>query len=109
MLGVSSPRDASTVRREVALKTVFTKKPDKPKMPDGRTSSRSYDALLDPLPIPEVVESDSDTAWGLWELSMQEPGEEPKEPEYRDTAYDRTEPMDLTVPAPLEKPPEDLL
>lgn len=34
-------------------------------------SSTSASALFDPLPLPEVVESDSDTSWAMWEDSVQ--------------------------------------
>lgn len=47
--------------------------PDKPppKPPAGPASTpKAYDALLDPLPLPDVSESDTDTAWGLWEASV---------------------------------------
>ena len=31
---------------------------------------RSQDFSLDPLPVPDAVESDTDTAWGLWESTL---------------------------------------
>jgi hypothetical protein len=27
--------------------------------------------FLDPLPVPDATESDTDTAWGLWEHTLQ--------------------------------------
>ncbi len=35
------------------------------------TPGAAPNALFDPLPLPEVVESDSDTSWALWEDSVQ--------------------------------------
>lgn len=51
-------------------------KPDQPVPPSDKRAakpspaSKPFDGLLDPLPVPEVSESDSDTAWGLWEASV---------------------------------------
>ena len=45
---------------------------DKPKdFAAARPPSRAQDFSLDPLPVPEAVESDTDTAWGLWESTLQ--------------------------------------
>ena len=45
---------------------------DKPKeVAATRPPPPEQDFLLDPLPVPEAVESDSDTAWGLWESTLQ--------------------------------------
>lgn len=38
--------------------------------PDQPSSRKPFDGLLDPLPVPDVTESDTDTAWGLWEASV---------------------------------------
>lgn len=77
------------------MKPEKTQNPGAPKPGSGK----AYDALLDPLPLPEVVESDSDTAWGLWQDSLQSHDDEdmPVAPA-KDQAYDDTEPMDLTDP-----------
>lgn len=46
-------------------------------------------AANDPIPVPEAIESDSDTAWGLWEdLSDTVPNES-------DRAFAHTVPADL--------------
>ncbi|WP_294764981.1 hypothetical protein [uncultured Rhodoferax sp.] len=45
-------------------------KPSSPAAPGTPGAVKAYDALLDPLPLPEVSESDTDTAWGLWEASV---------------------------------------
>lgn len=51
-------------------------KPDQPVPPPDKRAAKSspapkpFDGLLDPLPVPEVSESDTDTAWGLWEASV---------------------------------------
>jgi hypothetical protein len=76
-------------------------KPEKPNNPGAPkpNSGKPYDALLDPLPLPDVVESDSDTAWGLWQDSLQSHDDDdlPAAPA-KDQAYDDTAPMDLTDP-----------
>lgn len=51
-------------------------KPAKPVAPAASRPARaasnaSASALFDPLPVPEVVESDSDTSWAMWEDSVQ--------------------------------------
>ena len=75
-------------------------KPEKPQ--DSGTprpsANKAYDALLDPLPLPEVIESDSDTAWGLWQDSIQPSDDKGPNSEFKDQAYDDTAPLDLTDP-----------
>jgi len=44
--------------------------PPTPPVPPSRSSRRANDFLLEPLPVPDSVESDSDTAWGLWEATL---------------------------------------
>ena len=81
--------------------------PTKPKHGETSTAGQGYDALLDPLPVPEAVESDSDTAWGLWELSVHKAGSPPApgagpdsgEPPYFDSD---TVPMNLESPPPTD-------
>lgn len=49
-------------------------KSDKPASPsefDKSGTRRTLDLALDPLPVPEVSESDTDTAWGLWESTLE--------------------------------------
>lgn len=72
-------------------------KPEKPQNPGAPkpTTGRPYDALLDPLPLPDVVESDSDTAWGLWQDSLQAHDDEADAAPAKDQAYDDTVPMDI--------------
>ena len=67
-------------------------KPEKPeKSNPGATASHF---LLEPLPQPDVRESDTDTAWGLWELSLQ--GESQRVPvdEHGHVDFQDTEPLD---------------
>jgi hypothetical protein len=48
-------------------------KPDKsvlPANPNKLSAPRAVDLSLDPLPVPDVSESDTDTAWGLWEATL---------------------------------------
>jgi len=65
-------------------------KPVKPKG-SGREADSSYYPIFpgDPLPVPEVVEKDSDSVWALWSDAVREPGEK-----FRDT-QPTTELMDL--------------
>ena len=81
-------------------------KPDKSNpLPNKPAPTRVYDGLLDPMPLPDVVESDSDTAWGLWEDVVQahenetliSPSVEPK-----DSPYDDTVPMDISKSSDLD-------
>ena len=53
-------------------------------------------AASDPIPVPDAVESDGDTAWGLWENSILPPSSE------ADTGFANTVPADL-VPLPSDK------
>ncbi len=79
-------------------------KPEKPKTPPPPPLVRgsSYDALLEPLPVPDVVESDSDTAWGLWEDSLH-----PRNDESLDSSEADTQPMGLTELDPKKPPDRD--
>jgi hypothetical protein len=62
-----------------------------PAAPKQSAGVRSYDALLDPLPQPDVSESDSDTAWGRWEdviasdTASQDAEKEEAHPTFEDT------------------------
>ena len=51
---------------------------------------KSHDFMLDPLPVPDAVESNTDTAWGLWEDTLEEQksggkAAEPAHPDFEDT------------------------
>jgi hypothetical protein len=48
-----------------------------PADPNKPSTARAVDLALDPLPVPDVSESDTDTAWGLWEATL-EGGPTPK-------------------------------
>ena len=63
-------------------------KPERPKSSTSSQGSRSSDYLLDPVPVPEALESDSDTAWGLWQDSVQSL-------DAQDTTFDATVPGEL--------------
>jgi len=73
--------------------------PDKkPKpSPTGTDRPKAYDYLLDPVPVPEAVESDSDTAWGLWELSLADENhaDKPASNETARAGFADTTPSDL--------------
>jgi len=104
----SDRKNGYSVSQARSQGNVKTMTPEKPKTPPPKPSgTRPYDPLLDPLPLPEVVESDSDTAWGLWEDSLQTPHAEQQDTQVQplDRAYDDTEPMDLTDPTTKKPPP----
>lgn len=37
------------------------------KSPSGKPTTEDLYAANDPIPVPEVIESDTDTVWGLWD------------------------------------------
>ena len=50
--------------------------------------SKSADFFLDPLPVPEATESNTDTAWGLWENTLRAHEDEAQKdapPDFQDT------------------------
>lgn len=58
---------------------------------------------IDPIPVPEAVESDTDTAWGLWEDLIA------PEQSNQENAFEATQPADLlpeltSTPAPKRQP-----
>ena len=65
-------------------------KPERPKSATPSQGSKSPDYLLDPVPVPEASESDSDTAWGLWHDSVQSL-------DAHDTTFDATVPGELKI------------
>ena len=76
--------------------------PEKPKSnPPHASGGRAQDFLLDPLPVPEVMESDSDTAWGLWEHSLQS-GEAAGGAPRKDVSFDDTVPGELAALPPAK-------
>ncbi len=69
--------------------------PDRSK-PADRSPPAAHDFFLDPLPVPDATESNSDTAWGLWEHTLR--------------AHDGTAPpQDEVAPDFAETMPSDLL
>jgi hypothetical protein len=76
----------------------------KPAAPPA-AGSRTFDPLLDALPQPEVVESDSDTAWGLWEDSVLVQDGKP-DSRFRESTYKDTELQGLPEDPPAKKPPD---
>ncbi len=77
--------------RLMATSSDKSKNPFPPKAP-----TRTHDFSFDPLPVPDAIESDSDTAWGLWEHTLQA-HDTPDTPSDTDTVYDETIPGDLTL------------
>lgn len=61
------------------------------------TQPAGPDLRFEPLPLPEVVESDSDTSWALWQDSVNPHEEEA-------ASYKDTEPMGLMEDLPTQKP-----
>jgi hypothetical protein len=77
-------------------------KPENPKSSPPYGAGRLPDYLLDPVPVPDVTESDSDTAWGLWEHSVQS-SDNGARPVGKDTTFDETIAGELT-PLPPTPP-----
>jgi hypothetical protein len=51
--------------------SVVAKPPDKPIPADAKPPApAAHDFFLDPLPVPDATESNTDTAWGLWEHTL---------------------------------------
>lgn len=80
-------------------------KPAKPAPPVAPQVTRpapsaALNGLLDPLPQPDVVESDSDTSWALWEDSVQS-----QNPELDALGDQETVPMPLMDESPVKKSP----
>jgi len=80
-------------------------RPDKPKdFAAPRAPSRTHDFSMDPLPVPGAVESDSDTAWGLWENTLQAHGDRAVQEE-DPPVFDDTVPSQLTEYLPEDPKP----
>lgn len=69
-----------------------------PPSPADPTALDPYSAH-DPIPVPEVVESDSDTVWGMWEA------QEAKVSRQVDHEFAPTVPSELH-PLPADNPPK---
>jgi hypothetical protein len=79
-------------------------KPERPKSSPSSGAGRVPDYLLDPLPVPDVTESDSDTAWGLWEHSVQS-SDNVARPVGKDTTFEETMPGELAPMPPTSRRP----
>ena len=65
----------------------------------------AHDFLLDPLPVPDATESNTDTAWGLWEHTLKtldEPDLPTQAAELQD--FPETELADILPPPVAKKP-----
>jgi hypothetical protein len=71
--------------------------------PPAPGSTKRYDPLLDPLPQPDVVESDTETAWGRWE-DLLASGGSPEEAEPPPPNFEDTVPMGGLDEPPRRKP-----
>lgn len=76
------------------VKEVSEKSPAVPKPPAIHLYSAN-----DPIPVPEAVESDTDTAWALWEDSIAPQSSGP------DATFESTAPAELPA-SPSESPPK---
>lgn len=77
--------------------------PQKSPVPVGREPSTVHlYSSNDPIPVADAVESDTDTAWSLWEDSVSPPGDGS---DTTDTTFANTVPADLT-PLPPDKLPK---
>ena len=47
-----------------------TKSDKPPSKPPAYGQRHVPDFLLEPIPVPEAIESDTDTAWGRWEETL---------------------------------------
>jgi hypothetical protein len=61
------------------------KPPERPKAADDKPAAPRHDFSLDPLPVPDATESDGDTAWGLWQQTLQA-NDEAADPPHTDFA-----------------------
>ena len=68
--------------------------------PADRKPTVDLYSQADPIPVPEAVESDTDTAWGLWE-DLIAPAKKPV-----DNAFAPTQPADLLPDLPTIYPPK---
>lgn len=70
-------------------------KPVPPADPSKPSTPRAVDLALalDPLPVPDVSESDTDTAWGLWEATLE--GDSPPKPAEAPADFEPTQPNSL--------------
>lgn len=61
------------------------------------SSNSLEDAYMpgDPIPVPEAIETDTDSAWAMWQDSTQEP---------KTTTFDETVPMRLEDTPPTGTP-----
>ena len=75
------------------VKELFSKGPTAAKPPVAHPYS-----TLDPVPVPEVVESDTDSAWGLWEDSIASLDTQ------SNTAFENTEPATMPPRASATPP-----
>jgi hypothetical protein len=80
---------------------VVTTSFNKSKPADRKPQSKpEHDFFLDPLPVPDASESNTDTAWGLWEHTLRSFEEEAQSPKVPDAAdFADTVPSDLIPPA----------
>ncbi len=83
------------------MKPVKPTHPTAAEPPARQVLVRTYDAAIDPLPQPEVIESDSDTAWGRWEDVMSADTRQQDDDEAAHPAFEDTQPMKWS-----ELPPE---
>lgn len=80
--------------------------PNKPK-PGARNASgltKPGDLYLpgDPMPLPDVVEKDSDSVWALWSDALDDESRAGHPPEGGETDFKETVPMDFDAMGPTQ-------
>jgi hypothetical protein len=79
--------------------------PDKPKPILQKPAEELLPEFMrDSAALPDVVESDSDTAWGRWEDTLQASEQPPEEAEPPHTEFSDTIPLSLEVLEELKRP-----
>lgn len=75
------------------------KPPAQPQAADKPALSKN-DFSLEPLPVPDATESDTDTAWGLWQQTLQSQEEDSAPSDFADTVLSQ-DTIHGTIPADL--------
>lgn len=70
---------------------------------DRKTPSVHLYAPADPIPVPEAVESDTDTVWGLWQ-DLAEPKQNSQDADFESTQAADLCPETPSLPASKRQP-----
>jgi len=77
--------------------------PSKPADAKAADTRKAREIFLDPLPVPDATESNTDTAWSLWEHTLQS-HQEPDAPTESAPLEDFADTVQVGLP-PLPKKP----